>query len=121
MRVRKLDHYNITGPAAAIEACRRFYSEVLGLTVGHRPPFRSTGFWLYADGHPIVHLTIASKERPATATDHIAFACDDYESAVDTLRRHGVAFEADDVPLTGQRQLFLTDPAGVHLELNFRG
>lgn len=120
MRVRKLDHYNIAAPAAIIEDCRRFYSDLLGLTVGHRPPFRSTGFWLYADGEPIIHLVVRPAERPPASADHIAFLCEDYQSAVETLREHGIAFEADDVPLTDQRQIFLTDPAGVHVELNFR-
>ena len=120
MRVRKLDHYNIAAPAGVIEDCRRFYADVLGLTVGHRPPFRSTGFWLYADDAPIIHLVVRSNERPPAAADHIAFACEDYQSAVELLRRHGIAFEEDDVPLTSQRQIFLTDPAGVHVELNFQ-
>jgi catechol 2,3-dioxygenase-like lactoylglutathione lyase family enzyme len=120
MRVRRIDHYNIAAPLPVIEACRRFYTEVLGLVEGHRPPFRSTGFWLYADDHPVMHLVVSARERPAASTDHVAFACEDYDSAVEALRQHGVAFEEDDVPLTDQRQIFLTDPAGVNVELNFR-
>ena len=120
MRVRKIDHYNIAAPLPVIEECRRFYTAVLGLTEGHRPPFRSTGFWLYADDHPLLHLVVTAKERAGALPDHVAFACEDYDSAVATLRRNGVAFEEDDVPVTDQRQIFLTDPAGVHIELNFR-
>jgi catechol 2,3-dioxygenase-like lactoylglutathione lyase family enzyme len=121
MRILRLDHYNVSGHAEVIEECRRFYSEVLGMTIGYRPPFRSQGFWLYAGDAPLIHLVISTEERPQANPDHIAFACEDYDSTVATLERLKVAFYATDVPMTSQRQLFLTDPAGVGVELNFAG
>ena len=120
MRIRGLDHFNISGRPEVIDQCRRFYSEILGLTVGFRPPFRSQGVWLYAGDHPIIHLGSTTLERPSPNPDHIAFACEDYDSAMATLRKFEVPFTEDSVPGTTQRQLFFTDPAGVGVELNFR-
>jgi catechol 2,3-dioxygenase-like lactoylglutathione lyase family enzyme len=121
MRVTGIDHLNIGAPMEALERCVRFYVDVLGLSEGHRPPFTSRGFWLYAGNAPIVHLT--EKEVDVTASagafNHIALACEDLESIEARLRTHGIQFTVERVPMTGQVQLFLKDPAGVELELNF--
>jgi catechol 2,3-dioxygenase-like lactoylglutathione lyase family enzyme len=121
MPVTHIDHINIAGSFALLEACRAFYVDVLGLRDGERPPFRSRGFWLYAGGSPVVHLTESDREPHAAATsfDHFAFACEDADEMRARLQQRGVAFEADEVPETGAVQFFLRDPAGVALELNF--
>src|SRR5207253_850709 len=100
---------------------RTFYVEVLGLQDGHRPPFRSRGFWLYAGERPVVHLTVKEHDAPGgrTALDHFAFTCDGLEDVMARLREHGIAFELDPARDTKAAQLFVTDPAGVSLELNF--
>jgi len=121
MPILRLDHINVSGSAELLARCRTFYVEVLGLTDGPRPPFRSRGFWLYAGDAPLVHLT----ERADAATgatgsfDHFAFACGDFDGTVERLTRHAVPFTVDGVPATGRRQVFLHDPAGVAIELNF--
>jgi catechol 2,3-dioxygenase-like lactoylglutathione lyase family enzyme len=62
---------------------RAFYERVLGLTVGARPPFQSTGYWMYLGDHPIVHLVQRpSSETPASGPgnlDHVGFAGVDLE------------------------------------------
>lgn len=120
MRVIALDHINIAGPPDLIARCRTFYVDVLGLVDGHRPPFRSRGFWLYAGERPIVHLTESDREGGHTGSfNHFAFACEGLDQAIARLTSHAIAFERDDVPATNQTQLFLEDPAGISLELNF--
>jgi glyoxylase I family protein len=120
MPVLGLDHINIAGSADLMERCRSFYTGVLQLVDGHRPPFRSRGYWLYANDHPIVHLTIRDDERTTVLThlDHCALACQGLDDTIAALRAHGIAFTIDRVP-SGAAQLFLRDPAGVALELNF--
>lgn len=121
MALKGLDHCTIL--AADLGAARDFYVDVLGLTDGERPPFDFPGHWLYCEGHPVVHLIGGERARDAktgsAAVDHIAFA----GAAADTMRAHlqerGVAFEEREVPRLGQRQLFLRDPNGVTIELNF--
>jgi glyoxylase I family protein len=122
MQVSRLDHINIGGPAALIAECRRFYVEVIGLTDGERPPFRSRGFWLYAGGVAVVHLTESGVDRGSQREGpfaHYAFVCTGLDEAIERLKSAGIEYTVDEVPLTDQVQLFLHDPAGIALELNF--
>lgn len=126
MGVRGLNHFNVTASAEVIERVRDFYVEVLGLRVGERPAFRRAGFWLYAGAVPVVHLTTCDgdDERAAnvrSTLDHVAFSCEGLREFVERLERDGVEYRVDEVASLGQVQLFLRDPAGVGLELNFAG
>ena len=124
MGVRGLNHFNITAPADLIERVRDFYVEVIGLSVGDRPGFRREGFWLYAGAEPLVHLTTSDDARATAARstfDHVAFSCEGLREFVERLERAGVEYESDEVASLNQTQLFLRDPAGVGLELNFEG
>ncbi|MFT4257183.1 MAG: VOC family protein [Pseudoxanthomonas sp.] len=124
MPVIGLDHINLRAPRELLETLRRFYIEVVGLEQGPRPPFRSHGFWLHAGGRDVLHLT---ETRPGevrntgidTTFDHVAFTCIDADATEARLRRHGIDYTVDDVPLTAQKQFFLRDPAGNGIELNF--
>jgi catechol-2,3-dioxygenase len=124
MGVRRLDHFNITAPADLIERVRDFYVEVIGLSEGGRPDFMSRGFWLYAGSEPLVHLTTSDDARTPAARstfDHVAFSCEGLREFVERLERAGVEYKSDEVASLNQTQLFLRDPAGVGLELNFTG
>ncbi|MBB5014872.1 VOC family protein [Rehaibacterium terrae] len=124
MTVLGFAHNNLRAPQAMIERLRTFYCEVVGLRVGPRPPFRSRGYWLYAGEHDVLHLTIAPDDEPRagdtpTTFDHAAFRCRGLDVYRRRLAELGIAYEVDEVPLTGQVQLFLKDPAGNGVELNF--
>ncbi|HEY4128896.1 MAG TPA: hypothetical protein VGN70_12670 [Gammaproteobacteria bacterium] len=43
MPVTHIDHYDIRVPLDELDALAQFYSRALGLSVGERPPFHSTG------------------------------------------------------------------------------
>jgi catechol-2,3-dioxygenase len=124
MPVDGFSHYNLRAPRALLEELRAFYAEVIGLSVGPRPPFASFGYWMYAGDDPVLHLSEAragSEPSAAPATfDHAAFRCSDREEFERLLSARGVRFRAARVPLTRQVQLFLTDPAGNGVELNFQ-
>ena len=124
MPVVGLNHFNLRASRALLDELRRFYIEVIGLEDGPRPPFRSHGYWLYAQGRDILHLTEAGPDEARmpharTTFDHIALACTDPDAVEARLRRHGIDYAVDDVPLTSQKQVFLRDPAGNGIELNF--
>lgn len=121
MPVLALDHINIAGTPDLIASCRDFYVGVLGLSEGYRPPFRRSGFWLYADDKPVVHLVAGESDAhpAASAFNHVAFLCIGLEEVVAQLEARGIAFERTEVPATGDVQLFLVDPAGVQVELRF--
>lgn len=119
-----LSHYNIRVPSEKLEEIRRFYSKIVGLVEGPRPPFKSIGYWLYAGDVAILHLSESRQgEAPAVTTsstlDHVAIACTDFDAMRRTLDEHGIAYTSTVVPGLNVRQLFLQDPAGNGVELIF--
>ncbi len=120
MSVGGIAHVNFRGDEATIERLRAFYRDVLGLEDGPRPRFRSRGYWLYANGRDLVHLSIDASRAPTPfggALDHVAFALDDLDGTLARLDAAGVDYTLDAVP-GGDAQVFLRDPAGVGVELN---
>ena len=126
MTVLGLSHVNLRGNRATLEILKNFYIDVVGLTLGNRPPFASFGYWLCANGIDVVHLSVSDQveERIAGKTytvDHFALNCADVNLVIANLERHGIGFRRTKVPLTGQTQLFFNDPVGNGVELNFAG
>lgn len=117
-----LNHYNLQADKALLEQLKDFYCSYLGLQVGERPQFRRFGYWLYADGQAILHLTESEHSRQThvrTTFDHVAFSCVDAAQMEQTLRTAEIEFEVSSS--AGLKQIFFTDPAGNGVELNFTG
>ena len=70
MPIRALHHVNLRGSPAQIAKMKDFDCNVLGLREGPRPPFLSTGAWLYAGGCPLVHLVEDVSAPQANRHDH---------------------------------------------------
>jgi catechol 2,3-dioxygenase-like lactoylglutathione lyase family enzyme len=124
MSVTGFSHYNLRADRATLDTLRDFYVNVVGLRVGNRPPFRSFGYWLYAGEKDILHLSEAAPEEERNAAarntfDHVAFSCTDWPATIERLQNFDIRFACDDVPMTSQRQIFFSDPAGNGVELNF--
>ena len=124
MPVIALNHTNFRAPRALLDELRNFYCDVVGLKQGERPAFRSFGYWLYAGGQPLLHLAEAeaTENRVAEAKntfDHVAFTCAGRQEMEAHLVRRGVSYKLACVPRTQQVQIFLNDPAGNGVELNF--
>jgi catechol 2,3-dioxygenase-like lactoylglutathione lyase family enzyme len=122
MSVGMLDHYNVS--TRNLRDTVRFYEEVLGLVNGPRPPFDFPGAWLYSEGHPVLHLNDISPtdkpQRPDSGViDHIAFGSRGFDALKQHLTGKGVSFRVNEVPNSTRRQIFLTDPNNVLIELNF--
>jgi catechol 2,3-dioxygenase-like lactoylglutathione lyase family enzyme len=122
MSVGVLDHYNVS--TRRLGDTVRFYEDILGLTNGPRPPFDFPGAWLYSEGHPVLHLNDISptdKQQPADSgvIDHIAFGSRGFEAMQQHLAQKGVSFRVNVVPNSSRRQIFLTDPNNVLIELNY--
>jgi extradiol dioxygenase family protein len=119
-------HYNLRAPRPLLEELRAFYCDVVGLSVGSRPPFRSFGYWLYAGDQAVLHLSeSAPRELRGTEVnstfDHAAFACSGLTEYERKLTQRGIKYRVAQVPETAQVQLFFNDPAGNGVELNFAG
>ena len=65
MPAQSLNHYTIL--TRDLEATKDFYTDVVGLTVGDRPPLAFPGYWLYCGGVPTVHL-IGYRRRGGRST-----------------------------------------------------
>jgi catechol 2,3-dioxygenase-like lactoylglutathione lyase family enzyme len=121
MAVEVLQHINIR--AADVERSKDFYVRVLGLRVGPRPPVASFGYWLYLGGEPVIHLVQRAPDSPPAAAtgaiDHVAFRGVDLAETRGVLQAQGVPFREALIPRDGTVQLFLHDPDGVKIELNF--
>ncbi len=125
MRVNGIDHFNIR--TRDLDRLCEFYTKVLGLEIGDRPPFDSPGVWLYAGGHPILHVGIArdgdgnvdSDSDNTLPLDHIALEAEGLADAVERLDGAGIEYRMLDVPGREMKQIFVRDPDGVTIELNF--
>jgi len=124
MGLNALNHFTIR--PVDLETTKAFYNEILGLPVGYRPPLAFPGYWLYCGDIPTVHL-IGPREgetgtRAAAATglfDHIAFSCTGLAEMKSRLKAKNIAYEERIIPRDRQTQLFLYDPDGIAVELNF--
>jgi catechol 2,3-dioxygenase-like lactoylglutathione lyase family enzyme len=121
----QLDHATIV--TADLDAARHFFVDIAGLTQGPRPPFSVDGYWLYANGRPVLHLidaTVpAAAGRVAPRIDHIAFrlaSAAEWQALLDRLQAGGVGYQAAHVPQMGaqqaERQLFVALAPGVVIE-----
>jgi glyoxylase I family protein len=121
MPIRGFQHINIRTPD--VERARDFYVRALGLRVGDRPPFASIGYWLYLGDVPVVHVVQMTPEdtrEPGTGRlDHVAFQGVDIEATRQMLTAAGIPFREVIVPRDQTVQIFIHDPDGVKLELNF--
>src|SRR5258707_14391329 len=90
--------------SAGLETGRRFFVDVAGLTEGARPPFSIDGYWLYANGRPVIHLIDATVPaitgRATPRIDHFAFrleSADEWEPLVRRLHATGMPYSLADV------------------------
>ncbi len=123
MALAALDHVTIR--TARLGALTDFYTRVLGLGPGKRPPFEFAGAWLYCNGHAALHLVEVadSPEVPAPRIEHFAFraegGAENLAEFLDRLGAFDVAYRTAVVPEFGIRQVHLRDPDGNHIEIAF--
>lgn len=138
MAITKLAHYSVR--TTALDASLKFYTDVLGFKKGFRPPFQFPGAWLYRGGdeadYGVVHLIGIDSNDPqglvdylgdkgadclhgSAAVDHLAFLATDLAGMHARLESAQLAFRERTVPSLGLHQVFVEDPSGVTIELNF--
>jgi catechol 2,3-dioxygenase-like lactoylglutathione lyase family enzyme len=134
MALTRLDHFSIR--TTDVEGTRDFFVKVLGLRNGERPPFKFPGAWLYCGDKDVIHIIgidpsdksglvdyLSDRDEKALAgtgaIDHLAFMAEDLDDTRARMIEAGIATREREVPLLGVRQLFLEDPNGVTIELNF--
>ena len=133
MPLSHMEHFLIQSPD--IDATRDWYVKVLGMRDGPHPDFGFPVHWVYLGDVPVLHIAqggaSVSKERlkylgqQSTATqgtgviDHVAFRATGLKEMLAHLDRLKIDYKERQVDDQGLYQLFLFDPNGVKVELNF--
>ena len=122
MSVGTLDHFNIR--TSKLRDTVQFYEDILGLESGDRPNFSFPGAWMYSDGKAVVHLVDISQTSEQQKPDsgvvhHVAFASRDFSGMKHRLQSKGMAYDTRQVPGGALWQIFVRDPNGVMIELNY--
>ena len=134
-----LNHYSIRTLDA--DACCAFYTRVLKMSAGPRPAFPFPGYWMYNGSHDnyanaVVHIVGIDKNDPeglkkylgnrseaslqgTGAVDHIAFFATGLVEMVEHLKSIAVPCRERTVPSVGLYQVFVDDPSGLVIELNY--
>src|SRR6267378_6210574 len=134
MPLTELNHYFIR--ANELEKTKDFYCDVLGFEVMPRPSFPFPGYWLGVNGKIQVHMGpdgidnadmfyLGTPKNAATdhagVVDHIAFLASEPGDFIRRLRARKIDFQPRSLPEFDLYQIFIKDPNGLTIELNFFG
>ena len=134
MPLTELNHYFVR--ANDLERSKKFYCDVLGLQQMPRPDFPFPGYWLGVGGKIQVHMgphgipnsqlyylgsTRESATDNAGVVDHIAFSATEPDAMAARLDAMGVPSRKRFLPEIKLFQMFVEDPDGLTIELNFHG
>ncbi|MEI8400899.1 MAG: glyoxalase [Alcaligenaceae bacterium] len=134
-----LNHFSIR--SVELNKTSAFYSQALGLTEGPRPSFPFPGVWLYNGDHgsyanAVLHVIGIDKNDPeglkqylgdrdldslsgTGCIDHVAFFATGLKQRIEVLTSLQIPFRERTVPSLNLHQIFLDDPTGVVIELNY--
>ena len=119
-----------------MDQTRDWYCTVLGMEEGPHPDFGFPVYWLYLNGRDVVHIGQSAKHAGENqkiylggtsrdtgsgtgAIDHIAFRATGLKAMMAHLRSRGIEFIERRAGNQGLHQLFMHDPNGIKIELNF--
>ena len=121
--ILSINHIQLVAEKDLVFKLRDFYCDVVGLSEGFRPAFERFGCWLYIGNKDVVHLITPkeddSRSLQKSSYDHVAFKTGDYVGVLKKLKSLNIPFEEKPIPGTTAHQIFLHDPAGNRVELNF--
>ena len=133
MPLEHLEHFLIQ--PKNLEETATWWCEVLGLEEGPHPDFGFPVKWLYIGDRDVVHMTTGGPNvsdvrksylgqqseavHGSGVVDHVAFRCTGLAEMLEHLRRKSVSVQKRQVDDQALYQLFLLDPNGVKVELNF--
>lgn len=114
------DH--VTLRSSDLDRCERFYCGLLGMRVGPRPAFAVPGRWFYLGDEAVLHVLPAQEhgDKVTRGTiDHFAMRATGLAELKKRLAAAGHAYDLKRQPTTGDWQMFMADPDGAIVELDF--
>ncbi|MBB3695233.1 VOC family protein [Sphingomonas sp. BK580] len=124
MRNQGIGYYTIRVPSSDLDKIADFYIGIVGLENGSRPDSNVEGRWLYAGGKDVLHIEadndlVSAETSIAHSISHVSFQCTGLDEAVEHLNSSHVSFDLVGTNAVGVAQVFLRDPEGRGVELNF--
>ena len=123
--ILSINHIQLVAEKDLVLKLRDFYCDIVGLTEGFRPTFERFGFWLYIGDKDVLHLITPKdgddRSPQKSSFDHVAFKTAHYQDVLKKLKSLSIPFEEKPIPGMTAHQIFLRDPAGNRVELNFDG
>jgi catechol 2,3-dioxygenase-like lactoylglutathione lyase family enzyme len=131
MRVETIDHVNIRSPD--VVGTSHFFAAILDMQVSAAPGMNDATIatWVHdVDGRAVIHVSgpgVIYGFEPETVmappgsgrVHHVALRCTGYDEFINRLREKGFCYHTNEVSQAGLRQIFITDPNDILLELNF--
>ena len=134
MAISHIEHFLVASDD--IDATRDWYARVLGLTSGPHPDFGFPVHWMYLGDVDVVHIGPSAKQAGEIqkkylgrtsqdagtgtgAIDHIAFRATGLCGMLEHLRKEKISFTQRRANGQALFQLFLYDPNGIKVELNY--
>jgi catechol 2,3-dioxygenase-like lactoylglutathione lyase family enzyme len=134
MPLSHIEHFLVA--ADDLDATRDWYARVLGMQSGPHPDFGFPVHWMYVNGVDIVHIGPSAKQAGEIqkkylgrtsqgagagtgAVDHIAFRATGLRAMLLHLKEEKIHFTQRRANGQALFQLFLFDPNGIKIELNY--
>ena len=134
MALSHIEHFLVA--ADDIDATRDWYARVLGMRSGPHPDFGFPVHWMYLGDVDVVHIgpsartagdaqkkylgrTSQGTGQGTGAIDHIALRATGLRAMLEHLQKEKVAFSQRRANGQALFQLFLYDPNGIKIELNY--
>jgi catechol 2,3-dioxygenase-like lactoylglutathione lyase family enzyme len=134
MPISHIEHFLVA--ADDLDATRDWYARVLGMKPGPHPDFGFPVHWMYVGDTDIVHIGPSAKQageiqkkylgRTSQSTgagtgaiDHIAFRATGLRDMLEHLRKEKIPFTQRRANGQALFQIFMLDPNGIKVELNY--
>lgn len=119
MKIYELNHVNLT--THRLDEMVRFYSDILQLKPGKRPPFTFNGVWLYLDDTAILHLVETDIElrNQEPKINHFALSGSGLSEYLSLLKGADISYRVSITPGLELKQVVAADPDGNLVEVLF--
>jgi catechol 2,3-dioxygenase-like lactoylglutathione lyase family enzyme len=128
MPMKDLHHIAIKVKPGTLKHAERFYADVLGMTHAPRPQLGFPGAWMKIN-ETMIHLVEEEfppeldpwyrRPEATSAIDHVAIVAHHFDEMKRRVVAAGLDWRQTHLPDAGLWQLFVLDPSGVIIELNF--
>lgn len=121
LKIKAIDHVQVTVPPELAAAALDFYSEFLGLTRVEKPaPLAVRGGAWYQLGATQLHISIEPEPHNEASKRHICYLVDNLVEAKAAARDAGIEITEEAIEPNGLKRFFIRDPAGNRIEIGQR-